>query len=434
MSTVLDLGRVKKHFAEERANKSGLEKTIDVQKTVEEKFTQFAKEVYETRKGSVNKKGKQTPGRDVSLEAAALEFFGSTTQQLLRSLGIYTGTDTISSAAERLGMSNLNKNTLYKSLEDHGNYGGASFGAAQPHNTAGLNDAWRFLIPEVIMAAVRTGYTGSAQHPNWTAGTQNLAMMKATMPQLLRGNTSVSRVNEGANIPLGSVRFGQKSVDVYKVGTGFSLTDELIDISSMDLVSIFLQEVGTDMAIGGDWAAMQVLINGEQPNGSESAPVVGVLDPTKGFQYGDFKKAFSRGKRLGIPYTRVIAGEDDAIDVTSAPQFQGYAGESKLANISTVIGVPERFDLDAFVLPEDQVMLLNPQRALMKLTHRGMLMEDQRNIQNQTSEIFVSDYINFSIIKRDARLLLDKSQPISLLPYPAYMDIDKRIRQGFLAQ
>lgn len=250
---------------------------------------------------------------------------------------------------------------------------------------------------------------------------------------ILRGDGMPSVVNEGANIPVGSLQFNKKDVTIFKVGTGFRITDELLMASQIDMLYLFLQEVGNDMAIGADSQAMLTLINGEQADGSESAPLVGVAVTANGFTYKDIKKVFTRMTRLGIPADRMITGEDDGIDITSIDRFEGFQGQTKLASIRSIIGVPDQFTQDTYVMPANQIMYLNSRRAMVKLQYRGMMTERRRNPQNQTEELYISDWINFAIVKREARVLQTKASTIGAQPFPSYMDIDGRINQSFQA-
>lgn len=135
-------------------------------------------------------------------------------------------------------------------------------------------------------------------------------------------------------------------------------------------------------------------------------------------------------RRLGLSANRVIASEEEGIDITSIPQFEGNQnGPNSLANIRSIVGVPDNFDMDTYVLPANHTMFLSPERAMIKLSYRGMLTERRRNIKNQTEELFISDWIGFAIVKRDARVVVDKS--VLYAGFPAYMDIDSRITEAY---
>lgn len=426
---ILDKQRLRKHFQAAKANNGiGTEQPTDVRDTIEKGLDSFIKGVYETRQGiAQDDKGNRIAAYDVSLDEAVAAEFGGDLQQFYRGLGIYTGSDSMLSVGKRFGIDNLNVATFVQMLVDS-----STFAANAPTNTTGISTDFRFILPELVLNAVRLGAEIGAQNPNWYQTTQTMTMRKATMPQIQRGNAGIRRINEGADLPTGTLRFGKKEVETYKVGTGFVITDELMFEATLDMLFLFMQEVGFDMAIGTDVAAIDTLINGDQLDGSESAPVVGVADTSKGFQFIDLQKVFTRMQRLGIPANRIIAGEDDGIGITNIDKFQGFQGAQKLASIASILGVPNVFNLDTFPLPADQILFLNPTRALARLKYRGLLVEKRRNPSNQTDELYVSDHIGFSIIKRDARLLLDRSVTIQEAPFPPYMDIDARIT-GFQA-
>lgn len=422
----LEKQKVRQHFAAVKKGGAGLEKRSDIRETLESDVQNLGLEIAKTRRGQQeDNRGNSIAPYDISLDEALRLNYNLDTRAYLMHLGINPGGDSFHRVAKMFGMENLNSTGMEALLLGHSEF---SYGA--PNNTSGINSDYRFILPELFLNAVRTGYQHTAQHNNWILGVENLSQETITMPQILRGDAMPSKVNEGANIPVGSLAFGKKKADVFKVGTGFSITDELLMSSSFNLMFEFLQETGNDMSIAADVLAIQILVNGEQADGSESAPVVGV-ENIGSYAYKDFKRVFTRMKRLGTESSRVIAGEEDTIDVTAIDKFEGFQGGNKLASISTIVGVPDQFQMDAFPTPEDQILFLNARRAMVKLLYRGLMVERRRNPQNQTEELFVSDWLNFAVVKRDARVLLDKSLAYATNKFPAYMDIDARIKQGF---
>lgn len=424
---VLELGKLKEHNLSLKKNNHGTEKHVDVTETVLSELPKFASALVSLRKGTAeNKKGKKMNPVDISFEKAVNMYFDTDVKTLLSQLGIHTNSMSLSDACQVLGYDNLNLSSFENMMLEHSTMMNDSVSG----NTSQISEAYRFLIPELIGTAIRTGYVHSALHTNWIVSSQNISQRSIKMPQILRGDGMPSIVNEGADIPMGSVAFGQKEAKVFKVGTGFTITYELLFESSMDILFIFLGEVGNDMAIGADVLAMSTLIKGEQSDLSESAPVIGV-ETTSSFAYKDIKRAFTRGKRLGQPYTRIITGEDDGINITGIDKFEGFNGGTNLSSIRSIIGVPEVFDIDTHVPPANQIIFVSPEKAMVKLVYRGLMTERVRNPKNQTEELYISDHIGFAIVKRDARLILDKSIAFASNGFPTYMDIDARIASGF---
>lgn len=430
---------------------SGTMNPEDVTDAVRQTFGDFARQVVDIRLGRVkDKQGNKISPRQISLveainkyyaiEAPETDMFGVKLSRKEKSLyilrsffkqqDIYFGEDSLKTIAQRFGNDNLTKASVTSALISHSEM--SSFDGTA--NTGDISVDWRFIIPEIILAAIRIDYEGASMHTNWIGSTINISQDEVKMPQILRGRTFPKKLGQGESIPFGSLKFGQKSAKVFKVGLGFEITEELLERSSIDMIFTFLGELGIDMAIGADVEAMEVLKNGEQANGSESAPVIGVDNTTNGFQYIDIKRGISRMQRLRRNVTRIITGEDDGLAITSLAKFEGFDGVTRLSNIQSILGVPETLVNDVYAMPEDQIMLLAPDMAMAKLQYRSMKVEQDRNIQNQTNRVFVSDYIGFVIIRRDARLIIDKSVSYASQGFPSYMDIDTRITQSMKYQ
>jgi hypothetical protein len=143
-------------------------------------------------------------------------------------------------------------------------------------------------------------------------------------------------------------------------------------------------------------------------------------------------------ERLKRVVNRLITGENDGLDVSLLEEFKGFAGDTKLGNLNGILGKVLSLANDIWVMPSNQIMLLDPAKAMVKLKYRGMKTESRRNPQNQEDELFVSDHIGFAILRRDARVIIDKSVAYSATigatgGFPTYMDIDSRISTAFKA-
>lgn len=430
-----------------KGDKVGTLKKTDIQTAYEESFGEFAKQIVETRQGKmVDRFDRKLPAYDLSLAEAISEFYGIQApnrnalgmplsqreqeifviRQFLKQNEVYITGDTIISAAQRFGHANLNATALSALLVQHSSFDSLN-------NTTQIPGDYRFIIPELIMAAIRLDYMGGAQYVNWIANEVNISQREVKMPQIRRGAATPRKIGEAESIPFGTLRFGQKTATVFKIGTGFKITDELVEASTLDMLFEYLGEVGTEMAIATDTEASRVLLNGEQAGGIESCPLIGVTTAAE-FKFRDIKRAISRMTRLKRNVTRIITGEEDGIDISLLAEFRGFNGQTKLSNLDSILGVPSTLQNDVFIMPSDQVMFLAPDSAMVKLKYKGMTTESRRNPQNQEDELFVSDYIGFAIKRRDGRLLLDKSVTYGApdnATFPSYMDIDARIASSF---
>lgn len=447
--TKKNLKALRKHNLEEATGGIGGMNRNIICDTYEDSLEDFSQQVQQTRMGSMkDRHGRAIAANDISLAAALTYQYGimpkikdaygrpfsqremeyGVIKDWLKAMDVYVGSDTLHSMGKRFGNDNLTHKGITSLLEEHSQFDGLNV-------TSDINPDFRWIIPEIILAAIRLDYEGLAFHTNWITGVQNVSQRKITMPHIERGNAAPRKLGEAESIPFGTVRFGQKEATVQKIGIGFKITDELVESSTIDMLFTFLSEIGTDMTIGTDMEARTVLINGEQANNSESAAVVGTTDGTT-FAWKDIKRGTSRMRRLNRIVNRLITGEEDGIDISEIDKFQGFDGQTRLAEFRSIIGVPPVVDNDVFPMPADQIMFLASASAMMKLRYKSMKVEERRNPQNQETELFVSDYVGFAIVRRDGRFLMDKTvayDPVAGQAggFPTYMDIDARIAETF---
>ncbi|HOZ81949.1 MAG TPA: phage major capsid protein [Niabella sp.] len=440
-----NLLKLRKHnLAVFKGDKTDRLQADEVKTLTEETIPDFAKEIALTRQGrATDAYGRVIPAYNISFADAISIHYGiqpakqtesgeklsykqqqkHVVKEFLKQMDIFMGSDTLKTAAARLGNANLGVQSLTDALTKYSQFDALA-------NTSGVPADYRFIIPELILTAIRLDYDASSLHQGWVATTQSISQDEITMPFIKKGNAVARKVGEGESIEFGSVSFGKKKAGVFKVGLGFKITDELIERSSLDMIFTFLGEVGVDMSICADYEAYRVLVNGEQSSGAESAPTIGVATANT-FNFKDIKRGTSRLRRLKRMPDTIITGENDGIDITSLPEFQGFNGGNKMATIQSILGVPDTLKNDVYTVGSNQIMLLDSTKAMAKLQYGSMKMEERRNPQTQENEIFVSDYIGFSIIRRDARLIIDKSVLFSAQGFPAYMDIDARINEAF---
>lgn len=413
-----------------KLNKTPMYSKNSVRSAVEKSAGEFSKEYFETRFGNKDKKIKP---QHITVDKAVALHYGVDLKTFMKQLGVDCSGFTLQDMQEHFGHAgNLTGPVGAQLMLDASSGTWMNFGAKidGQGSTTDISSDFRFLIPEIMTAAIRIGYEGSTFYQNWIASTQNMATRKLVMPRIERGDMGSSRISEGGSIPVGSLKYGKKEVTVFKVGTGLLITDELMQECTIDQMMEALQQSGIEMSINSDTEALRVLVQGDQADLSESAPVVGVTTVNT-YAYKDIKRVFTRMKRLKNEANRIIAGEDDGIDITAIDRFEGFNGDTRLANIQSIIGVPDRFDIDTHVPPANQILFLSPSRCMVKLVYKSMLVERDRNAQNQTNALYVSDHIGFGILRRDGRVLLDKSVTIGASPFPSYMNIDARIAAAF---
>lgn len=290
------------------------------------------------------------------------------------------------------------------------------------HTTGDLNVRW--LIPEIIRRAIRAGLRSAPIWPSITAQEMTSSQKRMTMPYLNMSDAAPRKVNEAETISVGSISYGEKSVDVFKMGRGIKIPYEVIQFVSIDVISIFLQDFGIKLGHALDTLAIDVLINGDQADGSASAPVIGVATPgTK--VYRDLLKPWVRGARMGRRFDTIIGSEDSALDTLDLPEFKNRESGTTQATLDVKTPIPNRANY--FVhgnVPADQEILLDSRFALMKINVIPLLIESEKIISNQTFETYATLTSGFAKMFLDAALVLDQSEDFATNGFPSYMDVD----------
>lgn len=422
--------QIVKHFNSERLNGTGTLAKTAVRDQLQDNMAEFAKELYEIRNGEVElENGLKLGARDISMGELLLEKYGiGVTQNVggvvktlpsvksyLKSLGVYTSSTTINEMLAIGGSSTFSSGSAFEEF------------LGNPMNTKEIPSDFRFIVREIILEAVRTGYTHKSMVQNWIAATQNLTGSdKVKMPRILTGDTMPAFVAEGADIPYVSLRFGQKEAIVRKIGAAFNITDELLSRSLLDMVFIMLEGVGSDMRIGKDVVGLNTILNGEQIDLSESIPVIGVNTPNSP-TLADIDRVITRSDRLDLPIDRIITTE-----TLKNYDFNATFANRERLKIGTYTGLP----VDVHAVPAGTIVYLSSQKCLVDLRYESMKMERRRNPQNQTWEMFMTDWVGMAKIRRGAAIEQDTTLQYSNTVdatggWPSWLDVDARIASGF---
>jgi hypothetical protein len=282
----------------------------------------------------------------------------------------------------------------------------------------------RWLIPEIIRDSIRMGLREAPIWPNITATEQDINQMSVTMPYINMSEAVPHKVGEAETIPLGSISYGQKSVKTFKIGRGIKITYEIKQFVSLDVISIFFQDFGIRLGQALDTLAIDVLLNGDQANGSEAAPVIGIATPNDKV-YKDFLRIWLRAARMGRKFTTIIGGEDSALDTLDLKEFKDRKSGTTDAKLNLKTPVPT--DASYFIhgnVPADQEILLDPRFGLIKFNVIPLLIESDKIVSNQTEEFYASMTTGFGKIFKDSAVIMDSSLDFAANGFPTYMDVD----------
>lgn len=287
------------------------------------------------------------------------------------------------------------------------------------------NQNIRWLVPEIIRDAITLGMRQAPFYPNIIASDQPISGLTAIMPSINMSDATPAKVNEAETIPLGDVSFGEKTVKLFKIGKGFKITDEVRNYVSLDVLSIYLRDFGVQLGYAMDTLAMDVLINGNQVDGSESAPVIGVFDTSKGIVYKDLLRLWVRAARLGRNFQSMIGGEEQAIEMLDLPEFKDRNSGTTQATLNIKSPVPNKADFYIHPgTPNKQLLMVDTSAALIKLTAKQLMLESERIVSNQTEATYASLTTGFSKMYQDAAILLAADKDFKTNGFPGFMSID----------
>lgn len=282
----------------------------------------------------------------------------------------------------------------------------------------------RWLIPEIVRDALRLGLRKGPIWPDLIAAEQTVSQLSITLPHINMSDAAPRYVGVGETIPDGGISYGSKSLKIRKMGRGIKIPYEVVQYVSLNVIALFLQDFGIKLNHGLDALAIETLINGEQVNGSESAPVLGVTTPGT-FVYKDLLRIWIRMSRIGRTATTIVGGEDAALDTLDLPEFKTKTAGTTQANINLKTPVPQSANYYIHgSMPDDQQLLVDQTSAMIKYNAQPLLIEDDRIVSKQVLETYASLTTGFGILYRDARILIDKSLDFQASGFPSYMDID----------
>lgn len=283
----------------------------------------------------------------------------------------------------------------------------------------------RWVVPEILRDALTLGIRQAPIYPNLIISDQAVNGLQVTMPYINMSDAAPARVNEAETIPLGTISYGQKMVNLFKIGKGIKITDEVKNYVSLDVVSIFFRDHGIQLGYAMDALMFDVILNGNQLNGSEAISVIGVGDPATGIQYRDLLRVWIRAARLGRNFQTLVGSEDTALDVLDLPEFKDRQAGTTQANLTVKSPVPR--DADFYIhgaIPEPSILMIDPSAAIIKLTAQPLMLESERIVSNQTEAYYSSLTTGFAKMYQDGSILIDQSLDFATNGFPSFMNID----------
>lgn len=299
----------------------------------------------------------------------------------------------------------------------------AAHGFAAVTSDAGAGGT-RWIAPEVFTDPVMRGAVQSVFYPDLVVREVTVGNMTVTMPFLDLSDATLKDSGEGATIEEGSVVYGDKKVNVRKRARAIKTTYEAIEFNNLDLVQLFFEDFGRLLGhtLNGD--AVMAIINGDQDDGSEAAPVIGVEDTAKGVQYMDVLKVWARLSMLGRSSTSIIGNETSGIAYLLLPEVlkRDQVGTSIAPVTRIKTPLPTMQDLYLSIkVPGKKLVFQDSSASLVQLTARPLMVETEKIVMKQITGTAASIITGFAKLNRNASVVLDGALAFSSNGWPTWM-------------
>lgn len=270
------------------------------------------------------------------------------------------------------------------------------------------NESTRWLFPEIFRDAIRNGLAYTPFYPSLVTSEETIASTGLTMPHFNPPTQEWREVNQGANIAEGTMTWGEKQVTIKKRAMGLKQTYESIMFTPIALAAIYFEDLGTQLGRTLDGDLVDVLINGDQADGSE-APITYGVDTVNALTYADIVYVWLRMVRDGRPSLAMIMNIDMALRVLLLEPFQDRQNPFPPKH-NLVIQTPLPTDQAVYIhddVPDDIIIFVDPTRAAVQLTAMNLLIESERIVSRQLTGDYASIITGFANVFGNARRLLD---------------------------
>ncbi|MCU0439354.1 MAG: phage major capsid protein [Raineya sp.] len=270
-----------------------------------------------------------------------------------------------------------------------------------------------WLAPAIIREAIREGIISDPMYQELIRANVGVNSTSVQMPKVLVSDSNVKEVSEGETIPIGTTKFGKKTVNLRKYAYGIEVSYEVLQFVPLNIIATYMEDTGNKFIRGLNTRAIKTLIEGDQADASESVGVIGV-DTTNTLAYKDLLRGWLRMQLLGRRPSAMLANEVMSLEVLEMPEFKNYIqGQPRIGlNIKTPLPQTQNHYLHS-AAPAKSIVLLDTLQTMMQLTAMDLMVESDRIVAKQLEGTYASMITGFSTLQRDARLVIDKSKAFS---------------------
>lgn len=272
------------------------------------------------------------------------------------------------------------------------------------------NDGSKPLFNAIIEDGLRLGFEKESNWQALVAKTITATQMSQTHYFLDSDDDEVSlrAIGQGAPIPVGTIKVGDKTIKMHKRGRGIEWTDESKS-ANIDLVSLWLMKLGKKLGRDYENTAVYRLLNGYFDDGYDAAPTMGIKTANTLTLADLFYSYKYMDQELGFNGKKMVMNLETATRIVELKDGNGaslFSNEMKQGNFPSLFA-------DPFIsnqMPNNRIMLVDTSFALVRHSYKNFGVEFERSAKTQVEGSYGTEISEFVPFEKDARLVITLDQ------------------------
>lgn len=286
-----------------------------------------------------------------------------------------------------------------------------------------LPDDSRYITPIFITEVMRTGLAKPALWADLIRDSITVDSLSVIIPVINLSDAAMKQVAEGESVTYGTIKLDSKTAKISKVGRGFKYTDETFMFSTLNMVTPFLEDLGSRINMSQNAVAIKALL--------QDIVSIGVKQTGK-FQYRDMVYVHAVMKNINRQINAAVSNVRSYTDVMDMDEVKGLVGTRQLININSEFKTLNVGDMGVHSgIPDDSTLFLDKATALRRLVAMPLKVENERIINKQVTEIVATMMVGFTTLMEDSRFLLNHSLDIATNDFPTTWTPDAIESVGF---
>lgn len=275
--------------------------------------------------------------------------------------------------------------------------------------TSGGMDVNKWLFPAWVETTLRENLYDTDYLPylvNTRIGVDGTTVQSPTLNLMTPENKNAikkARIAEGADIPTGKITIGERAITLWKRGRAIELTYEAARRMRIELFSIQMRAIASDLARQEMDAAIDVLANGDGNTGSAAKKIgstatagkVVAKDITHALIEYSFANNFN-ANTIVLPRDHLESVANMVYDTQLAPG----------ASMQVTFNIPQISEKQITLLGTDEIkignkdamLLLNRDLSLIRYEENGSNIQEMDNfIRNQTKLMTLTENSGYAI-------------------------------------